>query len=114
MRDLLEKALRVQEREYGAEHRLVATTLTNLGIADENLGNAQKKRREPFKEARKYCRHSCEDDEVAAVVCDTSRGQLVSLSIGQLVSYHCEDDEVAAVACDTLVPDGVQYLIFHL
>ena len=44
MRDLLEKALRVQEREYGAEHRLVATTLTNLGIADGDLGDAQKKR----------------------------------------------------------------------
>ena len=29
---------------YGAEHRLVATTLTNLGIADGDLGDAQKKR----------------------------------------------------------------------
>ena len=44
MRDLLEKALRIQEREYGAEHRLVATTLTNLGIAYGDLGDAQKKR----------------------------------------------------------------------
>ena len=43
MRDLLEKALRIQEREYGAEHRLVATTLTNLGIAYGDLGDAQKK-----------------------------------------------------------------------
>ena len=44
MRDLLKKALRIQEREYGAEHRLVATTLTNLGIAYGDLGDAQKKR----------------------------------------------------------------------
>ena len=60
MRDLLEKALRIQEREYGAEHRLVATTLTNLGIADGEQGDAQK--------------YYCEDDEVAAVACDTSSG----------------------------------------
>ena len=40
----MEKALRIQEREYGAEHRLVATTLTNLGIAYGDLGDAQKKR----------------------------------------------------------------------
>ena len=44
MRDLLEKALRIQEREYGAEHRQVATILTNLGIAYGDLGDAQKKR----------------------------------------------------------------------
>ena len=44
MRDLLEKALRIQEREYGAEHRLVATTLTNLGSAYWDLGDAQKTR----------------------------------------------------------------------
>ena len=44
MRDRLEKALRVQDREYGAEHRLVATTLTNLGSAYWDLGGAQKTR----------------------------------------------------------------------
>ena len=44
MRDLLEKALRAQEREYGAEHQLVATTLSNLGLAFGRLGDAQKKR----------------------------------------------------------------------
>ena len=44
MRDLLEKALGIQGRGYGAEHRLVATTLTNLGIAYGDLDDAQKKR----------------------------------------------------------------------
>ena len=77
------------------------TIESTVSLHGQGPGNAQKKRREPFKEARKHCRHSCEDDEVAAIVYDTSRGQLVSLSIGQLVRYHCEDDEVAAVACDT-------------
>ena len=40
----MEKALRAQEREIGADHQLVATTLSNLGLAFERLGDAQKKR----------------------------------------------------------------------
>ena len=32
-RDLLERALRIKEREYGREHRTVVVTLTNLGSA---------------------------------------------------------------------------------
>merc|ERR1711943_110160 len=43
-RDLLERALRIKEREYGAEHREVAITLANLGNAYGYLGDAQKKR----------------------------------------------------------------------
>ena len=30
--------------------------------------------REPFKDVRKYSRYHCENDEVAAVACDTSSG----------------------------------------
>ena len=44
MRDLVERALVINEREYGSDHRLVAPTLTNLGIAYGALGDAGKKR----------------------------------------------------------------------
>ncbi len=44
MRDLLQRALRIQEREYGPEHREVAVTLTNLGNAHGDLGDAVTKR----------------------------------------------------------------------
>mgnify|MGYP001322658050 CR=1 FL=1 len=41
---LLERALAIQEREYGPDHREVAVTLTNLGNAYGALGDAAKKR----------------------------------------------------------------------
>ena len=37
-RDLVEKALRIKEREYGHQHRQVAITLDNLGSAYGGLG----------------------------------------------------------------------------
>ena len=40
-RALLEKALRIKEREYGLEQREVAKTLTSLGNAYGYLGDAQ-------------------------------------------------------------------------
>jgi Tfp pilus assembly protein PilF len=40
----LERALAIAEREYGPEHRQVATTLTNLGNAYGDLGDAARKR----------------------------------------------------------------------
>ena len=40
----MEKALCIQERVYGPEHRVVATILTNLGNAYGNLGDPQMKR----------------------------------------------------------------------
>ena len=43
-RDLLELALRINEREYGAEHRAVATTLVNLGNTYGRLGDPQRQR----------------------------------------------------------------------
>lgn len=43
-RDLLEHALRIQEREYGPSHRMVATTLANLGNTYGELGEADKQR----------------------------------------------------------------------
>ncbi len=43
-RDLLERALRIQAREYGPEHREVADTLANLGNAYGSLGDAARKR----------------------------------------------------------------------
>ena len=43
-KELLERALAIQEREYGPEHREVAITLTNLGNAYGSLGDAQKQK----------------------------------------------------------------------
>ena len=40
----MEKALCIQERVYGPEHRVVATILTNLGNAYGDLGDPQMKR----------------------------------------------------------------------
>ena len=40
MRNLFEKALNTQEREYEVEHQQVATTLKNLDIAYGDLGGA--------------------------------------------------------------------------
>ena len=37
---LLERALRIQERELGPKHRAVALTLTNRGNAYGDLGDA--------------------------------------------------------------------------
>ena len=42
-RDLLERALAIDEREYGPEHREVAKTLVNLGNAYGDLGAAARK-----------------------------------------------------------------------
>ena len=55
-RDLLEKALCIQERVYGRWRSPSYSFSVN---------------REPFKDVRKYSRYYCEDDEVAAVACDT-------------------------------------------
>merc|ERR1712050_825501 len=41
-RDLLQRALAIQEREYGPEHREVAATLADLGKAYGDLGDAVK------------------------------------------------------------------------
>merc|ERR1711964_866854 len=43
-RELLERALAIDEREYRPNHREVAITLTNLGNAYGDLGDAEKKR----------------------------------------------------------------------
>ena len=43
-RDLLERALAIDEREYGPDHREVAITLVSLGNAYGSLGNAAKSR----------------------------------------------------------------------
>jgi len=43
-RELLERALKIKEREYGPEHREVAITLTNLGNAHGDLGEAAQQR----------------------------------------------------------------------
>merc|ERR1719235_1193780 len=43
-RDLLEHALRIQEREYGPNHRMVATTLANLGNTYGELGETERQR----------------------------------------------------------------------
>ena len=40
----MERALAIQEREYGPEHHEVAVTLTNLGNAHGSLGDALKQR----------------------------------------------------------------------
>merc|ERR1719203_282293 len=41
--DLLNRALRIKERDYGKEHPQVALTLANLGIAHGEVGNQEKK-----------------------------------------------------------------------
>ena len=41
-RDLLEKALRIKEREYGPEHQTVAITLDNLDSAYGDLGDTRR------------------------------------------------------------------------
>ena len=43
-RDLLERALAIKEREYGPEHRAVASTLANLGDAYGRLGDVAEQR----------------------------------------------------------------------
>jgi len=43
-RDLLQRALSIQEREWGPEHRAVAATLTSLGNAYGDLGDAGRQR----------------------------------------------------------------------
>ncbi len=43
-RELLERALTIQERHYGPDHPKVATTLVNLGSVYGSLGDAQKSR----------------------------------------------------------------------
>ena len=43
-RDILERALVIQERAYGRDHTAVATTLGGLGMAYGELGDAAKKR----------------------------------------------------------------------
>ena len=43
-RDLLERALKIEEAYFGEDHREVAITLTNLGCAYGALGDALKKR----------------------------------------------------------------------
>merc|ERR1719254_150537 len=43
-RDLLERALAIDEREYGPDHREVAITLTSLGNACGDLGDAARQR----------------------------------------------------------------------
>ena len=44
MRGLVERALAIEEREYGPDHREVAVTLENLGWACGRLGDAAKER----------------------------------------------------------------------
>eukprot|EP00971_Amphidinium_carterae_P298416 5929395-Amphidinium_carterae.1 len=44
MRDYLERALRILEAHYGPDHPAVAQTLTDLGMAYEDLGDASKQR----------------------------------------------------------------------
>ena len=41
-RDVLERALAINERAYGRDHTSVATTLTNLGVAYGYLGGQVK------------------------------------------------------------------------
>ena len=43
-RDVLERALAINERAYGRDHAQVAITLVQLGIAYGNLGDHAKKR----------------------------------------------------------------------
>ncbi len=43
-RDLLERALAIEERHYGLDHPNVAIILTNLGNAYGSLGDTQKSR----------------------------------------------------------------------
>ena len=43
-RELVERALAIQEREYGRDHLKVAYTLMNLGNAYGDLGDAAKAR----------------------------------------------------------------------
>jgi Tfp pilus assembly protein PilF len=43
-RELLERALAINERHYGPDHPNVATTLTNLGIVYGRSGDTQKSR----------------------------------------------------------------------
>ena len=43
-RELLERALAIDERAYGADHAEVAVTLTNLGAAYGDLGDANRQR----------------------------------------------------------------------
>ena len=103
-RDLLEKALCIQERVYGRWRSPSYSFSVN---------------REPFKDVRKYSRYYCEDDEVAAVACDTSSGigktsvagdrchTVVPAIAGRskmpenTVGTIGVDDEVAVVVCDT-------------
>ena len=40
--DYLERALEIEEHHYGPDHPEVAITLTNLGVANNNLGNYTK------------------------------------------------------------------------
>ena len=44
-RDVLERALAINERTYGRDHPNVAITLMNLGVAYGQLGDAAKKRK---------------------------------------------------------------------
>ena len=43
-RDLLDRALKIEEASFGEKHKDVAITLTNLGNAYGDLGDAAKKR----------------------------------------------------------------------
>ena len=60
----MEKALVIKEREYGSDHREVAITLTNLGNAYGDLGDAKKQRdlleRALVIEEREYGSDHCE------------------------------------------------------
>ena len=43
-RDMLERALAIQERAYGPDHVALGTTLWNLAMVHENLGDTVKQR----------------------------------------------------------------------
>ncbi len=44
MQEVLERALQIQEREYGKDHREVATTLMQLGSMYGAIGDAERQR----------------------------------------------------------------------
>ena len=70
-RELLQRALEVMEREFGADHKQVATVLVNLGIAHGDLGDAEK---------------SCELLETKLGLTPSSYG-FVSLLINMLANF---------------------------
>ena len=73
-RDLLERALRIQEAHYEPDHFEVAITLGNLGNAHGQLGDVAKKRDLLERALRIQEAHYGPDHfEVAAVCCGKSR-----------------------------------------